>query len=183
MLLSSRFLHICLDFIKWINFSPIIWDVKPWISTVLCQHWCWCNWERIPLHLILNCTTSLIVIWYPSNMMQAFIFYCDILIWADILSDSLCSVKQNTVWFGPMLHRNVVYKQYRKKCQFFILGSLVYISTSLREVFLQNICYCLSGPVFLYKLLNIISLGFVEMAIFTNPKPTIHRKLYENTFF
>ena len=38
-----------------------------------------------------------------------------------------------------------------------------------------------SGPVFLYKLRYIMGFGLVEMAILTNPKPTIYRNLYENT--
>ena len=37
------------------------------------------------------------------------------------------------------------------------------------------------GPVFSYKLRYIVGLGLVEMAISTNPKPTIYRNLYGNT--
>ena len=37
------------------------------------------------------------------------------------------------------------------------------------------------GPVFSYKLRYIVGFGLVEMAISTNPKPTIYRNLYENT--
>ena len=37
------------------------------------------------------------------------------------------------------------------------------------------------GPVFSYKLLNIVGFWLVEMAISTNQKPTIYRNLYENT--
>ena len=36
-------------------------------------------------------------------------------------------------------------------------------------------------PVFSYKLRYIVGFGFVEMAISTNPKPTIYPNLYENT--
>ena len=36
-------------------------------------------------------------------------------------------------------------------------------------------------PVFSYKLRYIVGLGLVEMAISTNPKPTIYRNLYGNT--
>ena len=36
-------------------------------------------------------------------------------------------------------------------------------------------------PVFSYKLRYIVGFGLVEMAISTNPKPTIYRNLYENT--
>ena len=39
----------------------------------------------------------------------------------------------------------------------------------------------LSGAVFSYKLRYIIGFGLVEMAISTNPKPTIYRNWYENT--
>ena len=39
----------------------------------------------------------------------------------------------------------------------------------------------LSGPVFSYKLRYIVGFGSVEMAISTNPKPTIYRNLYDNT--
>ena len=39
----------------------------------------------------------------------------------------------------------------------------------------------LSGPVFSYKLRYIVGFGLVEMAISTNPKPTIYRNLYDNT--
>ena len=35
--------------------------------------------------------------------------------------------------------------------------------------------------VFSYKLRYIVGFGLVEMAISTNPKPTIYRNLYENT--
>ena len=35
--------------------------------------------------------------------------------------------------------------------------------------------------VFSYKLRYIAGFGLVEMAISTNPKPTIYRNLYENT--
>ena len=42
----------------------------------------------------------------------------------------------------------------------------------------RNIC---PQPVFSYKLGYIIGFGLVEMAISTNPKPTIYRNLYENT--
>ena len=38
-----------------------------------------------------------------------------------------------------------------------------------------------SGPIFSYKLRYIVGFGLVEMAISTNPKPTIYRNLYENT--
>ena len=37
-----------------------------------------------------------------------------------------------------------------------------------------------SGAVFSYKLRYIVGLGLVEMAISTNPKPTIYRNLYKN---
>ena len=36
-------------------------------------------------------------------------------------------------------------------------------------------------PVFLYKLRYIVGFGSVEMAISTNPTPTIYRNLYKNT--
>ena len=36
-------------------------------------------------------------------------------------------------------------------------------------------------PVFSYKLREIVGFGVVEMAISTNPKPTIYRNLYQNT--
>ena len=39
----------------------------------------------------------------------------------------------------------------------------------------------LRGLVLLYKLRYIVGFGLVEMAISTNPKPTIYRDLYENT--
>ena len=42
------------------------------------------------------------------------------------------------------------------------------------------LCNC-SGPVFSYTLRYIVGSGLVEMAISTNPKPTIYRHLYENT--
>ena len=43
-------------------------------------------------------------------------------------------------------------------------------------------CLCSkSGAVFSYKLRYIVGFGLVEMAISTNPKPTIYRNLYENT--
>ena len=38
-----------------------------------------------------------------------------------------------------------------------------------------------TGSVFPYKLRYIVGFGLVEMAISTNPKPTIYRNLYENT--
>ena len=38
-----------------------------------------------------------------------------------------------------------------------------------------------TGPVFSYRLRYIVGFGLVEMAISTNPKPTIYRNLYENT--
>ena len=38
-----------------------------------------------------------------------------------------------------------------------------------------------SGSVFSYKLRYIVGFGLVEIAISTNPKPTIYRNLYENT--
>ena len=37
------------------------------------------------------------------------------------------------------------------------------------------------GPIFSYKLRYIVGFWLVEMAISTNQKPTIYRKLYENT--
>ena len=39
----------------------------------------------------------------------------------------------------------------------------------------------LLGPVFSYKLRYIVGVGLVEMAILTNPKPTIYHNLLENT--
>ena len=39
----------------------------------------------------------------------------------------------------------------------------------------------MTGPVFSYKLQNIVGFWLVEMAISSNQKPTIYRKLYENT--
>ena len=41
--------------------------------------------------------------------------------------------------------------------------------------------YNTPGPVFSYKLGYIVGFGLVEIAISTNPKPTIYRNLYENT--
>ena len=41
--------------------------------------------------------------------------------------------------------------------------------------------YRAPGSVFSYKLRYIVGFGLVEMVISTNPKPTIHRNLYENT--
>ena len=41
-------------------------------------------------------------------------------------------------------------------------------------------CGTCSGPVLSYKLRYIVGFGLVEMAISTNPKPTIYRNLYEN---
>ena len=41
--------------------------------------------------------------------------------------------------------------------------------------------YWVPGTVFSYKLRCIVGFGLVEMAISTNPKPTIYRNLYENT--
>ena len=38
------------------------------------------------------------------------------------------------------------------------------------------------GPAFSYKLRYIVGFRFVEMAISTNPKPTIYRNLYEKTY-
>ena len=35
-------------------------------------------------------------------------------------------------------------------------------------------------PVFSHKLRCILGFGLVEMAIWTNPKPTLYRNLYEN---
>ena len=37
------------------------------------------------------------------------------------------------------------------------------------------------GSIFSYNLRYIVGFGLVEMAISTNPKPTIYRNLYENT--
>ena len=42
-------------------------------------------------------------------------------------------------------------------------------------------CLQYVDPVFSYKLQYIVGFGLVEMAIPTNPKPTIYRNLYENT--
>ena len=39
----------------------------------------------------------------------------------------------------------------------------------------------LPGPIFSYKLRYIVIFWLVEIAISTNPKPTIYRNLYENT--
>ena len=38
----------------------------------------------------------------------------------------------------------------------------------------------MAGSVLSYKLRYIVGLGLVEMAISTNPRPTIYRNLYEN---
>ena len=40
---------------------------------------------------------------------------------------------------------------------------------------------CMTGPLFSYNLRYIVGFGLVEMAISTNPKPTIYPNLYENT--
>ena len=48
------------------------------------------------------------------------------------------------------------------------------------NIYCISVCPC-PGPVFSYKLRYIIGFSLVEMAISTNPKPTIYRKLYENT--
>ena len=37
------------------------------------------------------------------------------------------------------------------------------------------------GPIFSYKLRYIVGFRLVEMAISTNPEPTIYHNLYENT--
>ena len=42
-------------------------------------------------------------------------------------------------------------------------------------------CFIMSGHVFSYKLRYIVGFGLVEMAISTNPKPTIYRNVCENT--
>ena len=43
----------------------------------------------------------------------------------------------------------------------------------------KNIQLC--RAVFSYKLQYVVGFGLVEMAISTNPKPTIYRNFYENT--
>ena len=44
----------------------------------------------------------------------------------------------------------------------------------------SDLLWLRSGPVFSYNLRYIVDLGLVEMAISTNPKPTIYRNLYKN---
>ena len=53
----------------------------------------------------------------------------------------------------------------------------------IRTLFLVAIAHeTWSGrAVFSYKLRYIVGFGLAEMAISTNPKPTIYRNLYENT--
>ena len=42
-------------------------------------------------------------------------------------------------------------------------------------------CTYIPEPVFSYKLRYIAGFGLVEMAISTNPKPTIYHNVYDNT--
>ena len=56
----------------------------------------------------------------------------------------------------------------------FSVCSLLIATSVSRDVWLH-------GPVLSYKLRDIVGFGLVEMAISTNPKPTIYRNLYENT--
>ena len=44
----------------------------------------------------------------------------------------------------------------------------------------QSQLFTVTGPAFSYKLRYIVGFGLVEMAISTNPKPTIYRNLYGN---
>ena len=66
------------------------------------------------------------------------------------------------------------------RCVFFFTPSdcLVFFETRQLE---QGLSRSITGPVFSYKLRYIVGFGLVEMAISTNPKPTIYRNLYENT--
>ena len=57
----------------------------------------------------------------------------------------------------------------------------MFISGSSESVIQKVVSQLISGSVFSYKLRYIVGFGLVEMAISTNPKPTIYRNLYENT--
>ena len=57
--------------------------------------------------------------------------------------------------------------------------SLISFELSMRARAVRLLC--VPGSVFAYKLRYIVGFGLVETTISTNPKPTIYRKLCENT--
>ena len=68
-----------------------------------------------------------------------------------------------------------------KGCIYFVWTILSITPTHVWADLYINFSHDITGPVFSYKLRYIVGFWLVEMAISTNPKPTIYRNLYENT--
>ena len=66
-----------------------------------------------------------------------------------------------------------------EKYQRFYYNFLIFSNTYLLHP--QRALYILSGSVLSYKLGYIVGFRLAEMAISTNPEPTIYRNLHENT--
>ena len=83
----------------------------------------------------------------------------------------------NTMWMGNLTQHHgwnfQIIKQLRKLSAEWLTLSCDTLTNPVIESWRQ-------GAVFSYKLSYIVGFGFVEMAISTNPKPTIHHNLCEN---
>ena len=72
-------------------------------------------------------------------------------------------------------------KKLRRPTKFTFTKYIVIINIVLSFLIWYKINIDGAGLVFSHKLRYIVGFGLVEMAISTNPKPTIYRNLYENT--
>ena len=97
--------------------------------------------------------------------------------WADVVY-MLCKyfVFAGFLCGGYYLKSNIIDTNYSEQTQ--DVATLAQSNINLES---QTVLLCIvSGPVFLYKLRYIVGFWLVEMAISTNPKPTIYRNLYDN---
>ena len=62
-----------------------------------------------------------------------------------------------------------------------VMSGGVTLPGSVYVTLTDSLCYKRPGSALSYKLRYIVGFWLVEMAISTNPKPTIYRNLYENT--
>ena len=61
------------------------------------------------------------------------------------------------------------------------MNTIIYMSRGGTSLNIEtHSTHTLPGPVFSYKLRYIVGHGLVQMAISTNPEPTIYRNVYEN---
>ena len=117
--------------------------------------------KRNELILHFNLRSCKTILYLILDLWCISVAFCHLWCVSAMHQENLCRRGSNT---PPIIH-----------CPIWWYGS------SLISEYNLSVSGSIAWSVFSYKLRYIVGFGLVEMAISTNPKPTIYRNLYENT--